>query len=247
MPSVKAAKPRPFPFVRRLPAAFRSEKFGAISGVMDLFDYGGGRPCTSGHAFLRLADGSPFYDGSVSLLNGGVVIESLKKNGRPAKTNRDVAVFLATEFFIEKKMREAPDRKPLRKDAYIKVHELWEEKSYPFIPDVDAPKALNSRGKKEIDKADPFGRMSYITHDGLDGVFVHMQKGCRVETWPCNEIVVSGPCWVWRYGDENAAFYPASQEAVRLCLKNDVDVQNIVSQLRPNAAESVNTSDTVCT
>ena len=247
MPCSKALKPRPVPLARRLSAAFHTERFGAISGVLDVLDYGRGTPCTSGHAFLRLADGSPFYDGSVSLLNGGVVIESLKRNGRPAKTNRDVGVHLATEFFIEKRLRDAPDRKPLRKEAYSDVYELWKGKTYPSIPDVDAPKALNSRGKKEIDKADPFGRMSYITHDGLDGVFVHMQKGCRVETWPCNEIVVSGPCWVWRYGDENAAFYPASQEAARLCLKNDVDAQDIVSQLRPNAAESANTSDTVCT
>ncbi len=112
---------------------------------------------------------------------------------------------------------------------------------------MGCPKALNSKGKKEIDKAAPFGRMSYITHDGLDGAFVHMQRGCRVETWLCSEVVVRGPCWVWRYGDENASFYPAGREAFRLYLKNELDAQNIVSQLRPNAAESANTSDTVCT
>lgn len=248
MPCAKAPKSRPVPLVRRLSVAFPSEKFGVLSGDLDLLDYGRGEPCTSANAYLKRSDGTLFYEGGVSLLNGGVIIESLKKNGRPGKPNRDAAVYLATEFFMEKRRHDATGHKPLRKQAYSDVHKLWNEKRYPAADSLqDKPSALNSKGKKEVDKAEPFGRMFYTTQDGLDGAVVHMHKGSRLAEWPGNEISIHGPCWVWRHGDENAEFYPAEEEAIRLSLKNGAAVQSIFNQLGHRAADSVNAVSTVGT
>lgn len=241
MPRAKAPNCRPKPLVRRLSAVFPTEVFGRITAVLDVTDYGGGTPCTSAHAFLELSDGTPFYDGAVALLNGGIIIESnKKKNGRPAKTNRDVAVCLAMAYFATQAKRRDPACNLQQKGLRESVRSLWEARQIKATPeDADVFKALKRQGEDELKKTKPLGQLFYTTHDGLDGAFVHMQEGGRLEPISGNEVVGYGPCWLWRYGDEEAAFYGSGCEAFRFPLADDANMEKFACQVKhmPSAVD----------
>ena len=218
----------PVPLVRRASLTMPTRKYGELSGVVDLLDYGRGTRVSTGLANLMSADGVPFQ-GTVTFPDGGPIVVPHKKNGRPPEIARDIAVCLAVMYY------ESTTNKTPR--ACV-------------VDDWSGFKGIKTEGEvskakgRALDHLLAGGHGLFLTLQlpGLDMAFIEGGGGFRIVP-PGNgspgRLEAHGTRWVWRRGDEKARL---ANELVSVFMEGHVDAYSWPSEEVPAVDWKVVTS-----
>lgn len=128
--------------------------------------------------------------------------------GRPAKTTRDVAVFLALRWFEA----GAPEGRPKLREAVL---DLWAARGFAGIRD---PAHVTARAFKARALCGADGAI-ISAYKGAGSTRKHVGPGAGVLLIPAGSatespgvIEVAGPVWSWEFGAEHAELFDASGE-----------------------------------
>lgn len=182
------------------------------------YDYGDGacRHSVICEAVHDLVNGVTYAGGMGSI--SGLKFEPLpppKSKGRPAKTERNIALALAytwlTGFFVTE--RNLPIR-AARARAYGELVEMWGEKFWQGAPNESAARKNIKKGMADIKKGmaeigEGLLRLNCWTSDPTDG-YVVLGKKEDFDIEPHKRMRFEGVCWVWRYGEQHAVYGKAS-------------------------------------
>ncbi|WP_140636184.1 hypothetical protein [Methylibium rhizosphaerae] len=203
----------PTPLVRRLHAIFTASTGRSVPGAIDVLDYGTG---SSEHvvSLSAMVDGAMLHFG-MGEIRGLRFKPSVNRGGRPRKTARDMAVFLACQWHATELHQRWPGARAAGK-ARDSVCELWQQKGYKGLSDERKVRNILDKVKDEacfkggcvasfLGEADGSGRLSLL-----------MEAGGRIET-TTDQIFMEGKGWVWAYGEETATYMHISGEGTGRC------------------------------
>lgn len=190
--------------------------FGAQrrSGVLDITDYGGGGDRHP--AVLFVDDGRGGYVRGIGEISGLTFVPEKPKPGvgRPPSTERDMAILMAVEWFgceYERKYGRGRYATTVRKQ----VCELWQKRGYRGLSGAADQEHVN--GERAVRRilngiesggAPKGGCFLFFTGDadGCGRLVVLVEPGGSIENSLDGRLSISGPCWVWTYGDEKAQY-----------------------------------------
>lgn len=198
----------PTPSVRRLHATLDMGTGRTVPGTIDVLDYGsnGAQP---------MASVSALVNGQMLHLGWGEV-QGLQpqppanRGGRPKKTARDMAVYLAFRWHSAALQQKCPGARADGK-ARDSVCELWQQKGYKGLSDERKVRNIVSRVSEQgcVKSGSVAAFMGEA--DGVGRVSLLMKEGGRVELSE-NRILMEGWAWLWPYGEETATYTHISGE-----------------------------------
>lgn len=128
------------------------------------------------------------------------------KGGRPPKTARDIAVFLALEWFNA----GAPTGRPKLREAVV---DLWLSKGHGGIKD---PAHVTVRATKGRAVVGVLAEALVLTFKGTGTIGDQVGPGAGMVIAPApsftegpGAVDVHGPVWCWDYGAETARHFDA--------------------------------------
>jgi hypothetical protein len=173
-----------------------------LSGPLFALDHlmGGKSHAVSGA--LRDQKGNEFD--FVGELNGVAFVGREKPLGRPSKDMRNVAAYMAFEWFqVGKKSLPQAAATQARNDLL----DYWQNR-WPGMPDASTRDTLIRKGKAKFLEVlrTPGDMVRYATYDGTDGFVIVLPPWCTQHR-SGESVIGSGEGWVWRYGEEESRFY----------------------------------------
>lgn len=197
--STSGMRPRT-PIQQAIQVVIGSPQTGRVlKGILYANDFGDG--ATSHYLEGYLSDPQGLR-GKVSGHLSGIQFVPRKTRGAPKKTGRNVALFLAYQWFIFLAVSRGESRVPT--SVVQEVMGLWEQAGFKGATEETHLRKLIKAGAEEINGYRILRQDT--TADGTArGVMVAAPED-TVSLLPDGHIRLNGPGWMWCYGEEMAAY-----------------------------------------
>lgn len=127
-----------------------------------------------------------------------------RPRGAPPKTERNVALAMAHEWFTAFfQGNEQLDARKAKRSAYDHVQKMWEKNQWPGVADESALKKNINVGSKELSQFSSV--LTYLAPDPKNSFAVSfLQEDLILQDY--QKIKFNGQCWLWRFGQEQATY-----------------------------------------